>query len=99
MINVTRDPIVPDLVIDTVRGDSGHGAVVSFIGSLRGRSADGRQVRFAECESDEQGMEQHLRRIGEEILANWQLENAAICIARRPLRPVSMLWIALKRAS
>lgn len=79
MINVTRDPIVPDLVIDRVRGDSGHGAAVSFIGSLRGRSADGRQVRFAECESDEQGTEQQLRRIGEEILANWQLENAAIC--------------------
>ncbi len=79
MIDVTRDSIVPDLVIDTVRGDSGHGAVVSFIGSLRGRSADGRQVRFAECEGDEQGTEQQLRRIDEEILANWQLENAAIC--------------------
>ena len=78
MIDVTRDPIVPDLVIDRVRGDSGHGATVSFIGSLRGCSADGRQVRFAECESDVQGTEQQLRRIGEEILANWQLEDAAI---------------------
>ena len=78
MIDVTRDPIVPDLIIDRVRGDSGHGATVSFIGSLRGCSADGRQVRFAECESDVQGTEQQLRRIGEEILANWQLEDAAI---------------------
>ena len=51
---------------------------MSFIGSLRGCSADGRQVRFAECESDVQGTEQQLRRIGEEILANWQLEDAAI---------------------
>jgi len=79
VIDVTRNPIVPALVIDRVRGDSGHGAAVSFIGSLRGCSADGRQVRFAECEGDEQGTEQQLRKIGEEILANWQLENAAIC--------------------
>jgi molybdopterin synthase catalytic subunit len=79
MIDVTRDPIVPDLIIDRVRGDSGHGATVSFIGSLRGCSADGRQVRFAECESDVQGMEQQLRKIGKEILAKWQLKDAAIC--------------------
>ena len=79
MIDVTRDPIVPDIVIDRVRGDSGHGATVSFIGSLRGCSADGRQVRFAECESDVQGMEQQLRKIGKEILAKWQLKDAAIC--------------------
>ena len=79
MIKVTRDPIVPGLVIDSVRGDSGHGAAVSFIGSLRASSADGRQVRFAECEGDDRGTEQQLQQIGQEILAKWQLEDSAIC--------------------
>jgi molybdopterin synthase catalytic subunit len=79
VVEVTQDPIIPDLIIDTVRGDSSNGATVSFIGSLRKCSADGKQVRFAECESDKQRTEQQLRKIGNEIRDNWQLENAAIC--------------------
>ena len=79
MVEVTQDPIIPDLIIDTVRGDSSNGATVSFIGSLRKYSADGKQIRFAECESDKQRTEQQLRKIDVEIRASWQLENAAIC--------------------
>ena len=79
MVEVTQDPIVPDLIIDRARGDSSNGATVSFIGSLRGCSADGKLVRFAECESDKQRAEQQLRKIDDEIRANWQLENAVIC--------------------
>ncbi|MCK4963750.1 MAG: hypothetical protein KAH98_00035 [Dehalococcoidia bacterium] len=39
MVEVTLDPIIPDLIIDMVRGESSNGATVSFIGSLRGYSA------------------------------------------------------------
>ena len=39
VVEVTQDPIIPDLIIDSVRGDSSNGATVSFIGSLRGHSA------------------------------------------------------------
>ena len=79
MVEVTPDPIVPDTVIDRVRGDSSNGATVSFIGSLRRDSASGKLVRFAECESDKQRAEQQLQEIDDEIRANWQLENVAIC--------------------
>lgn len=79
VVEVTPDPIIPDTIIDRVRGDSSNGATVSFIGSLRRDSASGKQVRFAECESDKQRAEQQLREVGDEIRANWQLENVAIC--------------------
>ena len=38
MVEVTQDPIIPDPIIDRVRGESSNGATVSFIGSLRGYS-------------------------------------------------------------
>jgi molybdopterin synthase catalytic subunit len=79
VVEVTPDPIVPDAVIDRVRGDSSNGATVSFIGSLRRDSAGGKQVRFAECESDRQRAEQQLQEIDNELRAKWQLENVAIC--------------------
>jgi molybdopterin synthase catalytic subunit len=79
VVEVTPDPIVPDIIIDRVRGDSGNGATVSFIGSLRRDSAGGKQVRFAECESDKQRAEQQLQKIDDELRANWQLEDVAIC--------------------
>lgn len=79
MVEVTLDPITPDLIIDSVRGDSSNGATVSFIGSLRGYSADGRRLRFAECEGDKQRVEQQLQEIVDEIRARWQLEDVAIC--------------------
>jgi molybdopterin synthase catalytic subunit len=79
VVEVTPDPIVPDAVIDRVRGDSSNGATVSFIGSLRRDSAGGKQVRFAECESDRPRAEQQLQEIDNELRAKWQLENVAIC--------------------
>jgi molybdopterin synthase catalytic subunit len=79
VVEVTPDPIIPDTIIGRVRGDSSNGATVSFIGSLRRDSAGGKQVRFAECESDKQRVEQQLQKIGDELRVKWQLENVAIC--------------------
>lgn len=79
VVEVTLDPVVPDTIIDRVRGDSSNGATVSFIGSLRWESAGGEQVRFAECESDEQRVGQQLQKIDDELRVKWQLENVAIC--------------------
>ena len=79
VVEVTPAPIIPDTIIDRVRGDSSNGATVSFIGSLRRESAGGKQVRFAECESDEQRAEQKLKKIDDELRAKWKLENVAIC--------------------
>ena len=79
MVEVTQDPIIPDLIIDRVRGESSNGATVSFIGSLRGYSADGRRLRFAECEENQQAAEKLLREVGDEVKARWSLEDVAIC--------------------
>lgn len=36
-------------------------------------------MRSAECEGDKQRVEQQLQEIGNEIRAQWQLEDVAIC--------------------
>lgn len=79
MFEVTQNPIIPDLIINRVRGDTSNGATVSFIGALRGYSAGGKRVLFAECEGDKQGAEQLLREVSEEIRARWQLDDVALC--------------------
>jgi molybdopterin synthase catalytic subunit len=79
VVEVTQAPIIPSVIIDSVRGDSSNGATVSFIGSLRGYSADDRRVSFAECEGDKQRVEQQLQEINDQVRAKWQLEDMAIC--------------------
>jgi molybdopterin synthase catalytic subunit len=79
VFEVTQDHIIPDPIIDRVRGESSNGATVSFIGSLRGYSADGRRLRFAECEENQQAAEKLLREVGDEVRARWSLEDMAIC--------------------
>jgi len=79
VVEVTQDPIIPDLIIDRLRGDTSSGATVSFIGALRGSSASGKQVRFAECDGDKQGAERQLREIGDEIRTRWHLTDISIC--------------------
>jgi len=75
MLEVTQNPIIPELIINRVRGDTNNGATVSFIGALRGQSAGGQQLRFAECEGDKQ----LLREIGDEIRTRWHLSDVSLC--------------------
>lgn len=75
MLEVTRDPIIPDRIVSQVQGSEANGATVSFIGALRGQSADGEQIRFAECEGDEQ----QLREVGDEIRTRWHLTDVSLC--------------------
>jgi len=79
MFEVTQNPIVAEHIINRVERKDTNGALVSFIGSLRGYSADGKKVLFAECEGDKETAEQELREVGEEINARWQLDDVAIC--------------------
>jgi molybdopterin synthase catalytic subunit len=79
MYEVTSAPIDPHIVIDSVRGKSAIGATVSFIGSLRGHSADGKPLRFAECDKDSKSAKRLLQQVDGEIRDRWQLEGAAIC--------------------
>lgn len=72
-------PIDPHAIIDGVRGNAGIGATVSFIGSLRGQSADGRRLSYAECEGDREDAETLLGEISGELRAKWELIDFAIC--------------------
>ena len=78
MFEATQNPILPHLVLNSLKRDS-HGALVSFIGTVRGYSAGGKRVLFVECEGDKEVVEQELQEVGEDICQRWQLEDIALC--------------------
>ena len=79
MYRVESIPYDPYAVIDSIRASSSIGATVSFIGSLRGQSADGKPLRYAECEGDQEAVERFLRKLESDVRTKWQLEDIAIC--------------------
>ena len=79
MFEVMSSPIDPYSVIDSVRGNAGIGATVSFIGTLRGQSADGRRLSYAECEGTRGQAEALLGEVSAELNSKWDLIDFAIC--------------------
>ena len=77
MIEVTQNPIFPEAIINKVRKGA-YGAVVAFVGMVRGYSSDDKRVLSLEFEADEE-TPQKLRQIVEEIEARWQLHDVAMC--------------------
>ena len=77
MFEATERPIRPEPVVSRVRKD-GSGATVTFIGSLRGTSSDGRTVLHGNCVVDRETAERQLRGIGEAIRARWGIEDVSI---------------------
>ena len=78
MFEVMSSPIDPYAVIDSVRGNAGIGAIVSFIGTLREQSVDGRRLSYAECEGDREEAEALLKDISAELGKRWELIDFAI---------------------
>lgn len=78
MIVLTSKPIDPHAVIESVMGNPANGAVVSFIGSLRDLSADGKPLRNAEVELDAATVKVQLEEIGGEIKSRWKLSQVSI---------------------
>jgi molybdopterin synthase catalytic subunit len=78
MINLTRKPIDPHAVIESVRGDAANGAVVSFIGSLRDLTSDGKQLRHAEVELEAAVVKEGLKALSGEIKSRWNLSQVSI---------------------
>lgn len=78
MIVLTKKPIDPHAVIESVRGNPSNGAVVSFIGSLRDLSAGGKPLRHAEIELEAAAVKQSLKELSEEIRAKWKLSQVSI---------------------
>jgi len=78
MIVLTRKPLDPHAVIESVRGDPANGAVVSFVGSLRDLSADGKALRYAEIELDASAVKPRLKKLSVEIESRWNLSQVSI---------------------
>lgn len=76
MIEITREPILPEVVINRVRRDV-HGAVVAFVGTVRDNS-EGKKVLFLEYEAYKEMAEKKLHAIADEVREKWQLEDVAI---------------------
>jgi len=66
---VTRDVLSVNEVVAGVT-DAAVGAVVTFVGVVRGTS-EGRQVRYLEYEAYPEMAERTLAQIGEEVRARW----------------------------
>jgi len=78
LIEITQTPILPEAIINKVRKDW-YGAIVTFVGTVRGLSS-GKRVLFLEFNASAKGLaEKELQQIAEEIQAKWQLEDIAIC--------------------
>lgn len=77
MIEITQEPISPELVINRVKTD-GSGCVAAYVGLIR-NSSQGKAVASVEYE-DAQGMaKDKLEEIAGGIRQKWQIENVAIC--------------------
>jgi len=79
MFEVTQTPIIAEHIVNRVTTRDTNGALVSFVGSLRGYSTGGKRVLFAECESDKEMAEQLLCEVDDEIRARWHLEDVSLC--------------------
>jgi molybdopterin synthase catalytic subunit len=76
MIEITREPISPERVVNKVK-TSGSGCVVTYVGVIRDNS-QGKPVLSVEYEDSEGMAEKRLREIEEKLRQKWQLENVAI---------------------
>jgi len=70
LFEVTKESISVDEVVGRV-AEPGAGAVVTFVGVVRGETA-GRAVRYLEYEAYPEMAEEALRQIGDEICARWE---------------------------
>ncbi len=76
MIEITRDPISTQPIIDRVRKNS-HGAIVTFIGTVRD-NADGKKVLYLEYEAFPEMAIKKLNEICAEINDRWKIADVDI---------------------
>ena len=77
MIEITREPISPELVVNKVKTDS-SGCVVTYIGLIREYSR-GKPVLSVEYDDAQGTAEARLQEIVSGARQKWQLNNMAIC--------------------
>jgi len=77
MIEITDQPVSPEIIIKRVKTDN-SGCVVTYVGLIRDNSR-GRPVLSVEYEDTDKTAENRLRQIADEAKQKWQLNNVAIC--------------------
>ena len=77
MIEITSEPLSPQLLIDKVKRDD-HGAIVTFVGTVR-NATWGKKVAFLEISTCNENAELKLGEVVSEIHRKWQLHDIAIC--------------------
>lgn len=75
-IELTSNPISPEGIINKVRKDT-YGAIVSFVGTVRGIS-EGKRVKYLEFEAHPTMAEEKLGELVKEIENRWGLKDVAI---------------------
>ena len=78
MIEITSNPLSPDIIASSVRKDD-YGTVIIFVGTVRNTSQEGDKVSFLEIETCGEDAEAKLHNIASEIRQKWQLRDVAIC--------------------
>jgi molybdopterin synthase catalytic subunit len=76
LLEVTRQPISPERVINLVKTDA-SGCVVSYVGLIR-NSSRGKEVTSVEYEDTEGNATQRLGEITREIRQKWPIEKIAV---------------------
>ena len=77
MIEITSQPLHPQLIIDKVRKDD-YGAIITFVGTVR-NVTDGKKVAFLNIRPCDEKAEAKLGEVASEIYHKWQLQDMAIC--------------------
>lgn len=77
MVNITKQPISPELIINQVK-TSDSGCVAAYIGLIRDNSL-GKKVLSVEYSDPDGTAEATLQQIIDEAMGKWQLNAMAIC--------------------
>ena len=76
MIEITKNPILPERVIDKVKNNS-SGCAVTYVGLIRD-SSQGKPILSVEYQDAKGNAETTLQEIASEARQKWQIENIAI---------------------
>ena len=77
MIEITEEPINPELVVNKAKTDN-SGCVVTYVGLIREYSR-GKSVLSVEYQDSTGMAESKLREIASEVRQKWPINNLAIC--------------------
>ncbi|OGO04040.1 MAG: molybdenum cofactor biosynthesis protein MoaE [Chloroflexi bacterium RBG_13_54_9] len=76
MLQITDEPISPELVIGEVKREA-YGAVVSFVGIVRGYQ-EGKRILYLEYDAYKEMAERKLKQVADEVRRRWEITQVAI---------------------